>query len=222
MATPRSRSQAGSEPPSPKRRKRGPCRPRRGAWRALRPTSTHRPGPPFWLTQRGPGSRIAPCECRCERRPVGAGPGGDAEAGVPDGRHARGPGRRRVRPATDAGHSRRDGDPPRRTPAGRRRVDRADPGGARRGCAAVHESRRAPALLCLRALVWHLAGCARRPRGQRLQRVRRVLDGVGRPQSGGARAARLVQGLDRLSAGVSGCSPERGIGGQHDRSGLRP
>ena len=71
---------------------------------------------------------------------------------------------------------------------------RGDPGGPPARRAPVHEPGQPPPLLRLHPVQQHLAGRARRPDRERLQPLRRLLDGVGGTEPGRARGARLVQG----------------------------
>ena len=94
-----------------------------------------------------------------------------------------------------------------------------DPAQGRR--APVHEPRRPPGLLRLHPVLRHLAGRARGLHRERVQRLRRLLDGVGRAEPARARGARLVQGLGWLPRDGGGLARQRRLGGEHDRARLR-
>ena len=83
------------------------------------------------------------------------------------------------------------------------------------------EPRCASALLRVRAVRRHLARRARRLRRERGERVRGLVAGRRRRDAAGARGARLVQGVDRLSGGRRRHAPERRLGGKSHRARLR-
>ena len=78
-----------------------------------------------------------------------------------------------------------------------------------------------PGLLRVHPVLRHVAGRARRLRGERLQRLRRLVDGVRRPDAARARGAELVQGVDRLSGRRRRDPRRRRLGGEPHRAGLR-
>ena len=79
----------------------------------------------------------------------------------------------------------------------------------------------APALLRLHPRQRHLAGRARRPDRERGERLRGILDGVGRAEPGRARGAPLVRRLARLPRDGRRHPRQRRLGGEHDRARLR-
>ena len=150
---------------------------------------------------------------RWRRRSARHGCGGDARAGLPHRRHARRAAVRPVDPAAAPRDAGRDARAPVRPAAAGRAGLRGDHRAPRARRPAVHEPRRPSGLLRLHPLLRDLAGRAGRLRRERLQRVRRLVDGVRRPDAARARGAGLVQGVDRLSrrtpAGSSSAAARR-------------
>ena len=112
--------------------------------------------------------------------------------------------------AVAPGDPRRDARAPVRPAAAGRPRLRGDHRAARARRPALHEPRRPPGLLRLRPVLRHLARRARRLRGERLQRLRRLVDGVGRPDAARAGGPELVQGVDRLSRRTRAASSSGG------------
>src|SRR4051812_18270709 len=154
--------------------------------------------------------------------------GGSARGGSRDDAAARLPHRRPARRLARAGgaaaaprDARRDARAPARAAARAARALRADPRRPRARRPPVRQPRRSPRLLRLRTVRRHVAGRARRPDRERLQPLRRLLDGVGRPEPGRARGARLVQAVDRLPGGRGRQPRERRLGREHDCARVR-
>ena len=130
--------------------------------------------------------------------PLGLDPATMRRLGYQAGRHAR---RDPLRPH----RARRYAAPPRTRWRSAWAVRRPDGPGEfsaildapREGRAAVSQPGRPSGLLRVRPLVRDLARGAGRPDRQRLQHLRRLVDGVGRTEPARARGAGLVQGLDR-------------------------
>ena len=145
----------------------------------------------------------------------------DARARLPDGRRARRLARRRLAAAPAAGRAGRDRRQARAGADGGRRAVRSGARGALPRRPPVHEPHRPPALLRVRAVRRDLAGSARRLRRERVQRLRGLVDGVGRPDAAGAGGPRLVQGLGRLPGRGGGVARHRRLGREPDRARLR-
>ena len=105
--------------------------------------------------------------------------------------------------------------------ARRARGLRHDPASAARRRAAVHVAQRAPPLLRVHPVKWHVALGARRFPRRRDKRVLRQLDGVGRSEPGRAGRAAMVRRLVGSARIDRRRSRQRGLGGEHDGAGRR-
>ena len=152
-------------------------------------------------------------------RSASARPRDDAAAGLPHGRPARRLAGTRGA-AAHARHGRRDAEslPHAATDGPRHSAD------LRALSATVclsRQPRRPPAVLRLRPVRRHLARRARRLHRECQCLRLDVAPEFRRPVPSGARGARLVQGVARLSADGVRAPGERRLGGQHDGSGVR-
>ncbi len=157
----------------------------------------------------------------CRGETARARPRGDARCRLSHRRRSARLARRRDAAADQARDARRARAATRRPATGGRRAVRRDPRGALPRCDPVREPLRPPPLLRVRPVRRHVARRARRLHRERLQPLRRLVDGVRRPDAARARAPLVVQGLDRLPGGGRRLARHRRLGREPDGARLR-